>query len=65
VNLSKGKVMKDGTEEMPVLPERCNRVPGVRVLPGYVCTGHAHPNLLSLKPGEKLSGDECYLERFD
>ena len=31
----------------------------------YVCTDHAHTNLLELKPGEKLTGDECYLERFD
>lgn len=30
----------------------------------YVCADHAHPNLLSLKPGEKVMGDECYLERY-
>jgi hypothetical protein len=34
VNLSTGKVMTDGTEEMPVLQQRCNRVPGVWVLLG-------------------------------
>jgi hypothetical protein len=30
----------------------------------YVCADHAHTNLLALRPGENLSGDECYLERF-
>jgi hypothetical protein len=30
----------------------------------YVCTGHAHSLLLALRPGEKLSGDEYYIERF-
>ena len=30
----------------------------------FVCTDHAHSNLLALEPGEKISTDECYLERF-
>jgi hypothetical protein len=30
----------------------------------YVCTDHAHTVLLNLKPGEKVSNDEYYLERF-
>ena len=30
----------------------------------YVCTDHAHSNLLALRPGEKISGSEYYLERF-
>lgn len=30
----------------------------------YVCADHAHTNLLALRPGENLSGDECYLERY-
>jgi hypothetical protein len=33
--------------------------------PAYGCAGYARTNLLALKPGEKLSGDECYPERFD
>ncbi len=31
----------------------------------YVCRDHADGLLLALKPGEKQSYDECYLERFD
>jgi hypothetical protein len=30
----------------------------------YVCTDHAHSILMSLKPGEKVSADEYYIERF-
>jgi hypothetical protein len=30
----------------------------------YVCADHAHSNLLALRPGEKISGSEYYLERF-
>jgi hypothetical protein len=30
----------------------------------YVCADHAHTVLLNLKPGEKVSNDEYYLERF-
>lgn len=31
----------------------------------YVCRDHADSLLLHLKPGEKQSSGECYVERFD
>jgi len=31
----------------------------------YVCEEHADSLLLALKPGEKQSFGDCYLERFD
>ncbi|MDD1686383.1 hypothetical protein [Methanoregula sp.] len=31
----------------------------------YVCQDHAESLLLDLKPGEKKSSGECYVERFD
>jgi hypothetical protein len=30
----------------------------------YVCTEHAHPNLLALRKGEQLAGPEYCYERF-
>ncbi|MFA4860976.1 hypothetical protein [Methanoregula sp.] len=31
----------------------------------HVCSEHADSLLLHLKPGEKRSSGECYVERFD
>jgi hypothetical protein len=37
---------------------------GFGCCPAYVCLDHADNLLLALKPGEKQSFGECYLERF-